>query len=62
MCTYQSICYWVRVNEDGSQKKFKNLRFELKKKEDSIFWNEEVEMFKTLTNHINKCKHSLCKV
>jgi len=31
MRTYQYICCWVRVNEDGTQKKSKNVRPELKK-------------------------------
>jgi len=26
------------------------------------FWDEAVERFKTLTNHIKICEHSLCKV
>jgi len=33
MCIYQSICYWVRINEDGTQKRYKNVRSELKKKQ-----------------------------
>jgi len=32
MCTYESICYWVRVNEDGTQKKNKKCQVRIEKK------------------------------
>jgi len=40
MCTYQSICYWVKVNEDTTQKRYMNFRSGLKKKlfqDDDLF-------------------------
>jgi len=46
MWTYQSMCYWVRVNEDGTQKKKKKISGPNWKKhfqDDYIFWNEAVE-------------------
>jgi len=49
MCTYQPICYWVRVNEDGTQNKYKNVGSELKKKhfqDDDMFGTRQLKDLK----------------